>query len=151
MSDSDGMDCVQCREEVSALLDGEAGAPREVVADHLARCAACRGFAGTAERVDRLVRVRPAEPVPDLTAAVLAAAGLPEPGPAPDRADRPGRRARPGLASVGGCCGPVSRLPAGDRVAGVERAADAERCGCAATCACGCQQGAPCRCSARAA
>lgn len=144
LSDSDGMDCEQCREEVSALLDDEQAAPREVVADHLARCAACRGFAATAERMDRLVRVRPAEPVPDLTAAVLAAAGLVEPGTGPVA---PAGAERPGLVSVGGCCGPASCVPVGDEQA----AAGTGTCGCAANCGCGCQQGAPCRCGQRAA
>lgn len=143
------MDCQQCREEVSALLDGEQAAPREVVADHLDRCAACRGFADTAERMGRLVRVRPAEPVPDLAAAVLAAAGLAEPGSGPVR---PEGTERPGLVSVGGCCGPASCVPVGAAPPGDAAAvAGTGTCGCAAHCGCGCQQGAPCRCGVRAA
>lgn len=141
------MDCQQCREAVSAHLDGEpAGAPREVVEDHLARCAPCRAFAGAARRVGRLVRVRPAEPVPDDAGALLAALGLPAPAPVPDAGAVPAPAAGPDLVSVPGCCAPVTD-PGPVPVA----AAGTGACGCAASCGCGCQQGAPCRCGVRAA
>jgi len=67
--------CDVVREAVSAELDGEdAGlAPAEVQA-HLATCAGCRSFAGGVAALSRSVRVRPAEPVPDLTASILAGA-----------------------------------------------------------------------------
>ncbi|MFP5071158.1 zf-HC2 domain-containing protein [Pseudonocardia nantongensis] len=144
------MECQQCREAVSAHLDGErADAPREGVEYHLARCLPCHAFAASAERIGRLVRVRAAEPVPDLAGAVLATLGLAEPAaeaepPDPVRPDP----VRPGLVSVGGCCGPGDGAPVTVPVvvsasAGVSGAGS---CGCAATCGCGCQQGAPCRC-----
>jgi predicted anti-sigma-YlaC factor YlaD len=69
------MGCEECREAISAQLDGEELLGEEVaVAAHLDGCADCRAFAERAARVTRLARTRPAEPGPDLVAAVLAAA-----------------------------------------------------------------------------
>lgn len=141
------MECQQCREAVSAHLDDErADAPRERVEQHLARCLPCRGFAASAERIGRLVRVRAAEPVPDLAGSVLATLGLAEPEAESESAAAD--PVRPGLVSVGGCCGPGDRAPATVRavVSGADGVSGAGSCGCAATCGCGCQQGAPCRC-----
>lgn len=78
-----GMDCHECREIVSARLDGE-DRPGEwdAARSHLAGCAACRRFAAAGEELRRTTRVVPAEPVPDLTAAVLAAVGDASAGPA---------------------------------------------------------------------
>ncbi len=77
------MTCGDCRDAISARLDGEdLPGESEQVDAHVARCAGCRAFAERAARVTRLTRTRAAEPVPDLTAAVLAAA------PAPVRARR---------------------------------------------------------------
>jgi predicted anti-sigma-YlaC factor YlaD len=70
------MRCDQCRETVSAGLDGEASADDMAAADaHLPTCAACRAWAAEAELLGRRLRVRIADPVPDLSAAVVAAAG----------------------------------------------------------------------------
>jgi predicted anti-sigma-YlaC factor YlaD len=70
------MRCDQCRETVSAGLDGEASADDVAAADaHMATCAACRAWASEAERLGRRLRVRIADPVPDLSSAVVAAAG----------------------------------------------------------------------------
>ncbi len=45
-----------------------------MVDQHLASCPECRVHAERVARLDRVVRVRPAEPVPDLVAAVTARA-----------------------------------------------------------------------------
>jgi predicted anti-sigma-YlaC factor YlaD len=67
------MRCEECREAVSARLDGEASELDAAAADaHLVGCAECRAFARSASALHRSLRVRPAEPVPDLTAAILA-------------------------------------------------------------------------------
>jgi predicted anti-sigma-YlaC factor YlaD len=67
--------CDECREAISAELDGEVSpAEPAAMAAHLGRCAGCRSFAERAAYVTRLSRIRAAEPVPDLVAAVLAAA-----------------------------------------------------------------------------
>ena len=70
------MNCDQCREQVSAGLDREALADEVAAADeHLADCPACRAWASEAQRLGRRLRVRIADPVPDLSSAVAAAAG----------------------------------------------------------------------------
>jgi predicted anti-sigma-YlaC factor YlaD len=72
------MDCDRCRAALSSELDGEdPGAPRATVDAHLATCAACRDYAAGADRLHRATRVAPAEPVPDLTAPIMAAIGEP--------------------------------------------------------------------------
>jgi predicted anti-sigma-YlaC factor YlaD len=68
-SDYWGVRCEECREGLSARLDGEAepaGADR-----HLAGCAACREWFASASDLRRAMLLRPAPPVPDLTAAIL--------------------------------------------------------------------------------
>jgi predicted anti-sigma-YlaC factor YlaD len=70
------MRCEDCREAISARLDDEAlprGVTDGAVDDHLSTCAACARFARGAVLVHRDVRVRPAEPVPDMTNAILTA------------------------------------------------------------------------------
>ncbi|MBC3191141.1 zf-HC2 domain-containing protein [Pseudonocardia sp. C8] len=131
------MTCQQCREVVSASLDGEAGAAdRAAAAAHLEGCPACRAYAEGAERVGRLARVGPAEQVPDIAGALLASLGI----SAPEPVDAP--PAPPALSCLpGGCCGSASADTATTRSA----------CGCPSTCGCGCQDGAPCRCGTRAA
>jgi len=69
------MRCESCREALSARLDGED--PGATVGDldaHLATCAACRRYCLDVTDVHRTVRVRSAEPVPDLTRRILDAA-----------------------------------------------------------------------------
>ncbi|MEV6825878.1 hypothetical protein [Amycolatopsis sp. NPDC051102] len=63
------MRCEDCREALSARLDGEA----EPVSpdEHLASCVACQEWFAGAERLRRAMLLRPAPPVPDLTAAIL--------------------------------------------------------------------------------
>jgi predicted anti-sigma-YlaC factor YlaD len=73
------MECLQARILVSARLDGEAlVTEQEQLEAHLAGCPACRAFASDATALHRVVRVAPAEPVPDLTAAILAATAPPD-------------------------------------------------------------------------
>jgi len=70
-----GMRCETCREALSARLDGEEpGVPAAELEAHLGSCAGCREWLAAAQRLHRQVRVAPAEPVPDLAAAILAAA-----------------------------------------------------------------------------
>ncbi len=68
------MTCEETRFALSALLDGETPAiPVETARRHLAGCADCRRWQARAEQLNRLVRVQPADQVPDLTERVLAA------------------------------------------------------------------------------
>jgi predicted anti-sigma-YlaC factor YlaD len=75
VGDYSGMGCEECREAISAGLDGESSPAEEAaVATHVAGCPECRRFAEQAARVTRLARTRVAEPTPDLTEVVVAAA-----------------------------------------------------------------------------
>lgn len=68
------MRCDQSRDLLSARLDGEATADESAALDrHLARCADCGDLAASMAGLDRMTRLMPAEPVPDLTGAVMAA------------------------------------------------------------------------------
>jgi predicted anti-sigma-YlaC factor YlaD len=72
------MGCSDFQEAVSARLDGEPAAIEAAELDaHLARCSACRAYATRADTLTRSIRVRPAEPVPNLTATILANAPAP--------------------------------------------------------------------------
>jgi predicted anti-sigma-YlaC factor YlaD len=65
--------CDGYREAVSARIDGEqAGVADDDLARHLAECGGCRSFETAALSATRRARLRPAEPVPDLTGAILA-------------------------------------------------------------------------------
>lgn len=76
------MDCDRCRAAISATLDGEdPGLSDDARRSHLATCAGCREFAAGAAQLHRSARVIPAEPVPDLSAAILRSIGT-EPVPA---------------------------------------------------------------------
>lgn len=70
------MNCDECREALSARIDGEDEpvSPR-LVDDHLSTCVACARWQDQAISLTRSLRLGPARPGPDLTAAVLAAAG----------------------------------------------------------------------------
>jgi predicted anti-sigma-YlaC factor YlaD len=73
------MRCDDCRESISAQLDGEplpSGATELDIARHLETCLPCSRFAAQTAVLHREVRVRPAEQVPDLTNAILGS--LPE-------------------------------------------------------------------------
>jgi len=77
------MPCPEFREAASARLDGEPlGMPARALDQHLATCAACSAWSEDAARVTRRARLAPAPPVPDLTAAVLAALPRELPGAA---------------------------------------------------------------------
>ncbi|MDT7802655.1 MAG: hypothetical protein QOI78_6088 [Actinomycetota bacterium] len=66
------MRCEECREGLSARLDGEAEpGPPGAVDRHLDGCAACREWFTGAERLRRTMLLRPAPAVPDLTASIL--------------------------------------------------------------------------------
>lgn len=70
------MQCEQFQDALSARLDGEAPPPGlddAAVDAHVETCATCSAFAAGAATQHRALRVRPAEPVPDLTNAILAA------------------------------------------------------------------------------
>lgn len=65
--------CTLARDLLSADADGELVTEERAALDaHLESCPDCRLHATNIGRLDRHVRVRPAEPVPDLVAAVTA-------------------------------------------------------------------------------
>jgi predicted anti-sigma-YlaC factor YlaD len=69
------MDCTRCREILSARLDGEEVGASGAMADaHVAGCAGCAHFLEESTELHRNLRVRPAESVPDLANAIVAAA-----------------------------------------------------------------------------
>lgn len=68
MCDHCHVNCTQCREALSARLDGEDdGAQPGAVEAHLATCFGCCRFADEAARVTKLARTALATPVPDIT------------------------------------------------------------------------------------
>ena len=72
--DDPGRQCAGVREAISARLDGEPlGTPVAELERHLANCVACAAWSSQAAQVTRRARIAPAPPVPDLTAAILAA------------------------------------------------------------------------------
>jgi predicted anti-sigma-YlaC factor YlaD len=75
------VDCTRCREILSDALDGRADAVAGRAADaHVTGCVECRAYRDEIAELQRLVRLRPAEPVPDQTTAILARAPLPAGG-----------------------------------------------------------------------
>ena len=78
-----GMRCDTLREALSARLDGEdPGLDDTAIDGHLGTCGACSAWSDELTTLHRMVRVREAEPVPDLSGPIL---GIP--------AARPTRRA----------------------------------------------------------
>jgi predicted anti-sigma-YlaC factor YlaD len=74
------MRCDRARDALSARLDHEdPGTTPDELDAHLARCGPCRAHAEELTTLHRQVRVREAEPVPDLTAAIMAAVPNPTP------------------------------------------------------------------------
>src|SRR5215475_4202051 len=74
------MNCQDCREALSARLDGEdrAGSGEQIAADaHVESCADCQSWYDQAANVTRLVRIGLTLPSPGVPASVLDAA----PGP----------------------------------------------------------------------
>jgi predicted anti-sigma-YlaC factor YlaD len=73
------VDCLTCREALSARLDGEAEpVPAEETDQHVAACAECRSWQARVTGMSRVLRVRQATPVPDLSAAILDMAVPPQ-------------------------------------------------------------------------
>jgi len=80
-SGRDGIDCERAAPLLSARADDEAtGREMALVDQHLAGCATCRDYADGIARLDRAVRIRAAEPAPDLVATVTARARPVRPG-----------------------------------------------------------------------
>ncbi len=72
------MRCDTFREALSARLDGEApGIEEGTIDEHLGTCPACAAWSDEVATLHRMVRVREAEVVPDLTAAILSSAPVP--------------------------------------------------------------------------
>ena len=68
------MRCDAIREALSARLDGEStDLDDDAVDAHVDTCRACAAWSEELHLLHRMVRVREAEPVPDLTAAILGA------------------------------------------------------------------------------
>ena len=92
------MNCHRAQAAISERMDGEhlpAGVSASVEA-HLEGCIDCRAFAERAARVRTAVRIRPAEPIPDLVAPIMAEVARTSPSrmpPLPRR--RPVGRPRP--------------------------------------------------------
>jgi predicted anti-sigma-YlaC factor YlaD len=67
------VNCDLCRDIVSAELDGEASNEEAAAAAlHLRTCGPCQAHRDRVVALHRMVRVLPAEDVPDLTAAIVA-------------------------------------------------------------------------------
>lgn len=74
-----GVDCLTCREALSARLDGETEpVPAGHTDQHLATCPECQAWQARVARTSRALRVRQATPVPDLSAAILDMAAPPQ-------------------------------------------------------------------------
>jgi predicted anti-sigma-YlaC factor YlaD len=72
VGDHHRMECARIREALSARLDGEAADIRDEVVDrHVGGCRACTAWATEVAALHRMVRVREAEAVPDLSAAIV--------------------------------------------------------------------------------
>jgi predicted anti-sigma-YlaC factor YlaD len=70
---ADHLSCDTAQEILSAQMDGEASArERDQLDHHLIGCPDCRQLSAVFFRLDRRVRLRPAEPVPDLRPAIFA-------------------------------------------------------------------------------
>jgi predicted anti-sigma-YlaC factor YlaD len=70
------MNCEECREVLSAQLDGEAEAVEVADAEeHRRACAGCTAFAQGSARLHRASRLGAAPQVPDLTSRILTAIG----------------------------------------------------------------------------
>ena len=80
-SDCQHVDCQPFRDALSARLDGELSALELMSLDaHLATCPDCRAHEGALDVLHRRLRVRIADPVPDLSARIVAKAHPPQPG-----------------------------------------------------------------------
>jgi phosphoribosylaminoimidazole (AIR) synthetase len=69
------VDCTQCREALSARLDGEDSPTESSAVDaHLATCLGCSQFGDDAAQITTLARSTTATPAPDVSAKVLSTA-----------------------------------------------------------------------------
>jgi predicted anti-sigma-YlaC factor YlaD len=69
------MKCELARDLLSAVTDGETTSEETTaVAQHVEHCSACSSYSERLDVLDRQIRIRPAEPVPDLVSAVTARA-----------------------------------------------------------------------------
>lgn len=67
--------CATAQDVMSAMSDREAMPEEErELGSHLDHCAACQTYSRQLDLLDRQLRIRPAEPVPDLVASVTARA-----------------------------------------------------------------------------
>lgn len=99
------MRCADCREAISARLDGaELPGESSAVDAHLQGCAECRSYAERAASVTRRTRMSPVQETPDLVAAVLAAA------PPPRRSRTPAVRVALGAVGIGQCALAISGI-----------------------------------------
>lgn len=74
------VDCLTCREALSARMDGETEpVPAAETDEHFASCVECRAWQVRVAQMSRMLRVREAPPVPDLSAAILDVAVPPQP------------------------------------------------------------------------
>jgi len=93
------MQCERFRHALSAALDGEEGGVDPAVLErHLSGCPACRRWESEVSALSRALRVGSADPIPDLTPAILAAIGEEV---APSRWQRQALGLRAALALVG--------------------------------------------------
>lgn len=66
------MGCEGWQEAISAYLDGEdPGVALQAIEHHLAGCTSCRAFAASVVDLNRVVRVAPAEEIPDRTTELV--------------------------------------------------------------------------------
>jgi predicted anti-sigma-YlaC factor YlaD len=78
------MRCDTIREALSARVDGETpGIADDAIDAHVQSCRGCLAWADELAILHRMVRVRAAEPIPDLTAAILGTAPAARRTPAP--------------------------------------------------------------------
>jgi hypothetical protein len=91
------VNCDRAQPVLSARMDGERVAQRdaEAAARHAATCPRCAAFADGAMRVRTAVRIRPAEPVPDLVGSIMSAVARDAAGRGRLRVLRPASRASP--------------------------------------------------------
>jgi len=76
------MECTSYRDLISARLDDELTVlEAEALAAHLHHCPECAQFAARAAALVPILRVRAADPIPDLVAPILAAAKAPRRDP----------------------------------------------------------------------
>lgn len=83
------MRCDEVREALSARLDGEdPGVEDSAVDVHVVRCRGCTAWTEEVSALHRMVRVREAERVPDLSEAILGRSTPPARGIAAGDGDR---------------------------------------------------------------